>query len=131
MPVGFYYKMMYKPRWMWPYWEKLIRRIAGLGSIDESAARGSLRQLNLFSDAQSWAVVGRDCTQRTRPRGGASVILIDEQRAWRTSAAHRLGGCRLPDLLRKVTQILDRVIEHATVFGAMRVTISESCKGSG
>ncbi|RPI88340.1 MAG: hypothetical protein EHM42_04460, partial [Planctomycetaceae bacterium] len=31
MPVGFYYKGMYKPRWMWPLWEKFIRRIAGLG----------------------------------------------------------------------------------------------------
>jgi sarcosine oxidase subunit alpha len=30
MPVGFYYKMMYRPRWMWPIWEKLVRRIAGL-----------------------------------------------------------------------------------------------------
>ena len=38
MPVGFYYKQFYKPRWMWPLWEKFIRRVAGLGEIDLAQA---------------------------------------------------------------------------------------------
>jgi len=32
--VGFYYKMFYKPRWMWPYYETVLRNAAGLGKID-------------------------------------------------------------------------------------------------
>ena len=56
MPVGFYYKMMYRPRWMWPVWEKLIRRIAGLGHVDRRhGADGVYDKLNLFCDV---AVVG-------------------------------------------------------------------------
>lgn len=34
LPVGFYYKAFYRPRWLFPLWEKLIRRLAGLGRID-------------------------------------------------------------------------------------------------
>jgi sarcosine oxidase subunit alpha len=34
LPVGFYYKRFYKPRWMWPLFERVVRRIAGLGRID-------------------------------------------------------------------------------------------------
>ncbi|MEE8110377.1 MAG: glycine cleavage T C-terminal barrel domain-containing protein, partial [bacterium] len=34
LPPGFYYKRFYKPRWMWPIYEKVLRRMAGLGRID-------------------------------------------------------------------------------------------------
>ena len=34
LPVGFYYKHFYKPRWMWPLFERTVRRVAGLGRLD-------------------------------------------------------------------------------------------------
>ncbi|MCY3911671.1 MAG: 2Fe-2S iron-sulfur cluster-binding protein [Chloroflexi bacterium] len=34
LPVGFYYKAFYKPRGVWNWWEKIIRRTAGLGRVD-------------------------------------------------------------------------------------------------
>ena len=34
LPVGFYYKAFYRPRWLFPYWEWLIRQSAGLGKVD-------------------------------------------------------------------------------------------------
>ncbi len=34
LPNGFYYKMFHKPRWAWPYFEKMLRKAAGLGKID-------------------------------------------------------------------------------------------------
>jgi sarcosine oxidase subunit alpha len=34
LPVGFYYKRFHKPRWLWPVFEYVVRRIAGLGRID-------------------------------------------------------------------------------------------------
>jgi sarcosine oxidase subunit alpha len=34
MPAGFYYKMFHKPRWIWPFAQEILRRIAGLGKID-------------------------------------------------------------------------------------------------
>src|SRR5215470_14249952 len=30
LPVGFYYKRFHKPRWVWPLFERVVRRIAGL-----------------------------------------------------------------------------------------------------
>lgn len=36
LPVGFYYKTLIRPRWLWPLVEPLLRRIAGLGSIAAS-----------------------------------------------------------------------------------------------
>src|SRR5262249_54547611 len=37
LPVGFYYKRFHKPRWAWPIFEHVIRRVAGLGEIDVHA----------------------------------------------------------------------------------------------
>ena len=35
LPVGFYYKALFKPRGMWEKWAPLIRKKAGLGIIDQ------------------------------------------------------------------------------------------------
>ena len=37
MPVGFYYKALHRPKWLWQFSQKIIRRIAGLGKIDIDA----------------------------------------------------------------------------------------------
>jgi sarcosine oxidase subunit alpha len=33
LPTGFYYKMFHKPKWAWPFFEKALRKVAGLGEI--------------------------------------------------------------------------------------------------
>ncbi len=81
MPVGFYYKSMYKPRWMWPVWEKFIRRIAGLGTINrEHGAEGVYDKKNLFTDV---AVIGGGFAglnaALAAAEAGVTVTLIDEQ----------------------------------------------------
>lgn len=81
MPVGFYYKSMYKPRWMWPVWEKFIRRIAGLGTINrEHGAEGVYDKQNLFTDV---AVIGGGLAglnaALAAAEAGVTVTLIDEQ----------------------------------------------------
>jgi sarcosine oxidase, subunit alpha len=38
LPVGFYYKAFHSQRWF-PRWERLFRRLSGLGSVDLSAQR--------------------------------------------------------------------------------------------
>ena len=83
MPVGFYYKRMYKPRWMWPVWEKIIRRIAGLGTINrEHGADGVYDKQNLFTDV---AVIGGGLAglraALASAEAGVTVTLIDEQSA--------------------------------------------------
>jgi sarcosine oxidase, subunit alpha len=34
LPVGFYYKAFHKPRWLFPFWENIIRKAAGLGVVN-------------------------------------------------------------------------------------------------
>lgn len=124
MPVGFYYKQMYKPRWAWPYWEKFIRRVAGLGPIDrEHGADGTYDKQNLFTDV---AVVGGGLAglnaALAAAEAGAEVTLIDEQPALGGHLRHDPdlpgAGKPLADLIGKVTKHTSiRVITSAIVFG--------------
>ncbi|MGE0608800.1 MAG: 2Fe-2S iron-sulfur cluster-binding protein [Pirellulales bacterium] len=122
MPVGFYYKQFFKPRWTWPLWEKFIRRVAGLGQIDLArGAEGEYDKLNLFCDV---AVVGGGLAglnaALAAADNGASVILFDEQPALGGHLRHD------PDLSREagLAQLIDRVQIHAgiQVFPVATVT---------
>lgn len=48
LPAGFYYKAFHRPRAMFPYWERLIRHLTGLGAVntDLSTTRLPLRRVN-------------------------------------------------------------------------------------
>ena len=85
MPVGFYYKAFHTPRWLFPFYENQMRKVAGLGKINpRSTARATPKDYS-FCD-----LLG----VRAGPSGlagaiaaadeGAQVILVDEQ--------PRLGG---------------------------------------
>ncbi|MGN6377422.1 MAG: 2Fe-2S iron-sulfur cluster-binding protein [Gaiellales bacterium] len=39
MQVGFYYKTFIRPRWAWPYYERILRGAAGLGRLDPEHRR--------------------------------------------------------------------------------------------
>ncbi len=78
-PAGFYYKAFYKPRWTWPLWARMIRRIAGLGSVDTEAAHGYFDKQYLFCDV---LVVGGGAAGLAAAvqaaEAGAEVVLADE-----------------------------------------------------
>ena len=78
-PAGFYYKAFYKPRWTWPLWARMIRRIAGLGSVDTEAAHGYFDKQYLFCDV---LVVGGGAAglaaAAQAAEAGAEVVLADE-----------------------------------------------------
>ena len=51
MPVGFYYKFFHTPKILWTIMAKVIRRIAGLGSISKSSEdQGKYQHSNKHSD---------------------------------------------------------------------------------
>ena len=81
-PVGFYYKAFYKPRWTWPLWARMIRRIAGLGTVDTDAPHGYFDKQYLFCDV---LVVGGGAAglaaASQAAAAGAQVILVDENAA--------------------------------------------------
>ena len=82
LPAGFYYKAFYKPRWTWPLWAKLIRRIAGLGTVDTNARHGYFDKQYLFCDV---LVVGGGAAGLAAAAqaadAGAEVVLADENTA--------------------------------------------------
>ncbi|MDE0379771.1 MAG: 2Fe-2S iron-sulfur cluster-binding protein, partial [Rhodospirillales bacterium] len=81
-PVGFYYKAFYKPRWTWPLWARMIRRIAGLGAVDTGAPHGYFDKQYLFCDV---LVVGGGAAglaaAAEAAKAGADVVLVDENAA--------------------------------------------------
>ena len=85
LPVGFYYKAFYKPKWTFAHWERLIRRLSGLGTLNFAAPRPVSAKRYDFADV---LVIGAGpaglATALTAARAGARVILVDENA--------RLGG---------------------------------------
>lgn len=81
LPVGFYYKTMIRPKFLWHLAEPIIRRLAGLGKVDPDNCDETVYQhRNLFADL---VIVGggvAGCTAAIRgAAGGLRVVLIDDQ----------------------------------------------------
>ena len=133
LPVGFYYKTFIHPRRLWPVYERVLRKAAGLGRIDPAHPpdlHPSTRHLHC-----DVAVVGggpAGCLAALEAaEAGASVILVDDQPALgghlRIQGARAAGDERIAGLagyeaaahLRTLVAA-DARIEHladATAFG--------------
>ncbi len=85
MPVGFYYKAFHTPRKLFPYYEKLMRKAAGLGKINPNAKSRATAKDYAFHDL---LVIGAGpsglSAALAAAEEGVRVILVDEQ--------PRLGG---------------------------------------
>jgi sarcosine oxidase subunit alpha len=86
LPVGFYYKTFIHPRRLWPTYERVLKRLAGLGEITfPSEPPGEYEREHLFADV---AVAGGGAAGMTAAleaaAAGAAVVLVDDQ--------PRLGG---------------------------------------
>jgi sarcosine oxidase, subunit alpha len=91
LPVGFYYKAFHSQRWF-PRWERMFRRLSGLGVVDLRAARRPTPKRYDFCDvlvigagpsglAAALAAAGR----------GARVLLVDENPAAGGSGGYARG----------------------------------------
>ena len=92
LPVGFYYKAFYNKR-LFPLWERLFRRVAGLGAIDPKAPRLRTVTRHDFCDVLvigagpsglAAAIAAADC--------GARVVLVDENAHIGGSATYHPAG---------------------------------------
>ncbi len=128
MPVGFYYKAFYKPKGSWKYWEKLIRRMAGLGKVNPDTPHGYYDKQYLFCDV---CVVGAGpaglaaALEAARANSEVEVILIDENPQLggaltyaRFDADGKLAGQHRDELINAVRgQANIRVLEGAIANG--------------
>jgi sarcosine oxidase subunit alpha len=89
-PVGFYYRTMIRPRFMWPLYEKFLRSVAGLGRLDPHA--GHSRRYDVEHRRARVLVVGGGEAGRAAALAAATtgpgVVLVDE--------GVRLRGAELP-----------------------------------
>ncbi len=86
LPVGFYYKAFFKPKALFPIWEKLIRQSAGLGRIDFNSTHRIKPKSHQFTDVLivGGGVAGLMAAIEAA-QAGAQVTLVDENKI--------LGGC--------------------------------------
>ncbi len=80
LPVGFYYKTFMRPRALWPLYERMLRKAAGLGKVvpDAAPAEASDKQY-LYADV---AIIGGGPAglhaAKAAAERGARVIILDE-----------------------------------------------------
>lgn len=92
LPVGFYYKAFHSKRWF-PYWERMFRRLTGLGSVDLTAVRRPTAKRYDFCDV---LVLGAGpsglAAALAAAEQGASTLLVDENPAAGGSGRYARGG---------------------------------------
>jgi sarcosine oxidase subunit alpha len=123
MPVGFYYKAFHKPRFLFPFFERQIRKIAGLGSIKPLREAPRTPKDYAFCEL---LVVGAGpaglAGAIAAAEQGVKVLVVEEQArpggslAWQWAAMSR-GRTLLDDLLRRVGQLQNIEMRCGTEAG--------------
>jgi sarcosine oxidase subunit alpha len=79
-PVGFYYRTMIRPRWLWPTYERFLRNVAGLGRVDKHRGRTARFdaehrrvEVLVIGGGRSGLAAAREAAAR-----GDRVLLVDE-----------------------------------------------------
>ena len=107
LPVGFYYKAFHSKR-LFPRWERMFRRLSGLGTIDLHAARRATPKRYDFCDV---LVIGAGpsglAAALAAATRGARVLLVDENPAAGGSGHYARGGTTAE--LKQTTALLAQV----------------------
>jgi sarcosine oxidase subunit alpha len=123
LPVGFYYKTFHKPRRLFPFYERQMRAMAGLGTIDRNHPRVRTPKRYDFCDL---LVIGAGPTGLAAAiaaaEQGAQVVVVDENPHPGGSLLYQWGSdpdaCaaeHLHDLLEKANGLSNLEIRTATM----------------
>ena len=116
LPVGFYYKAFHKPAALFPFWENVIRKSAGLGKVNFDYPRITKRKLNTHCDV---LIVGAGpaglTAALTAAAGGLEVILVDENAHLGGSMGYDRAGSDVGK------NLLDRIVEKVTKNANIRI----------
>ncbi len=79
MPAGFYYKTFIRPKWLWPFYEHVLRNAAGLGVVDPDTPRGRYDKQYRHADVVvSGGGPAGISAAHAAGASGARVLLIDD-----------------------------------------------------
>ncbi|MFN8573892.1 MAG: 2Fe-2S iron-sulfur cluster-binding protein [Gemmatimonadaceae bacterium] len=118
MPVGFYYKSMIRPRWVFPIAERVIRRIAGLGPVPSEPSTSNKERMNHHP---ALLVIGGGLAGLSAALAaaeqGEQVVLVDEG-----GIGDRVGPAGLRQRLQEHHAALAKhpavtVLEYTTAMG--------------
>ncbi|UCG24661.1 MAG: (2Fe-2S)-binding protein [Chloroflexota bacterium] len=120
LPAGFYYKAFIRPQFLWPAFERMLRRAAGLGQVNLDTEPSRYDKEYLHADV---VVVGGGpagmSAAITASAEGARVILLDENPALGGHLRFASPGTAssLPELLEAIRQEPDLAVYlNATVL---------------
>jgi sarcosine oxidase, subunit alpha len=118
-PPGFYYKTFIRPRRLWPVYEKILRRAAGLGRLDPDGARTERVEV-VHEHADVVVIGGGEAGLEAAiaaATGGDRVILVDE--------GPEVGGALLADRdgIGRATELKRRALAAGVTLLAPAVAI--------
>jgi sarcosine oxidase subunit alpha len=96
LPVGFYYKAFHSPRWLFPFYERRMRNIAGLGAVNAEWKREHFATVHDFCDLLVIGAGPAGLSAAVAAAGlGLRVVVVDENQRpggsftyqWRNDAA--------------------------------------------
>lgn len=126
MPVGFYYRAFFRPRGIWTFWERLIRRSAGLGRVSEQTRWNPSDKIYLFADV---AVIGAGpaglSAALAAAQAGAKVVLIDDA----PEAGGSLSYARFSRQPEAVESIRRNLVEQVKQTVGIRLLTNTTCTG--
>ncbi|MDE0059849.1 MAG: sarcosine oxidase subunit alpha family protein [Defluviicoccus sp.] len=119
IPAGFYYKTFMWPHRGWHFYERFIRRMAGLGRAPDGPDPDRYERMNAHCDV---LVVGAGpaglAAARAAGQGGARVILADERSAPGGTLLDVADSGRLGEMLAELDTLDNvRVLTRTTVAG--------------
>ncbi|PSB21891.1 FAD-dependent oxidoreductase [Phormidesmis priestleyi ULC007] len=113
LPVGFYYKAFNSKR-LFPFWERLIRNMTGLGQVDFSTPHIRTAKRYDFCDL---LVIGAGISGLSAALSaadlGADVVIVDESARAGGSGHYQLGNDPLQ--LEKTNELLSAVENHPRI----------------
>ncbi|MBY0224585.1 MAG: (2Fe-2S)-binding protein [Hyphomicrobium sp.] len=119
LPVGFYYKTFFRPAGIWKYFERPIRIMAGLGTLDPRAEHKYYDKSYLFADV---VVIGSGPAGLeaaiAAAEAGADTLLIEEMSELGGSLLYgRIGDSRdAADTLRRDLVAKARSLTNLTIL---------------
>jgi sarcosine oxidase subunit alpha len=118
LPVGFYYKTLVRPRWMWPLVEPWVRKIAGSGTILLDLPPEHREARNLHPDV---LVIGGGvaglAAALAAAEAGRTVVLCDEGRLGDRIASGPT-RVRIKELARRASETTSlTILEQAPAIG--------------
>lgn len=124
LPVAFYYKAFFKPRALFPFWEKIIRKSAGLGEINLDYPKSALPKLHRHCDV---LVIGAGPSGMSAAieaaNAGLSVVLVDENQ--------RIGGSLGYDCAGDLSQLNLLEALQANIKQHANITVYEQSYVAG